>query len=108
MITLTFTGKLHDRLYKLYVTPGGFLPLKDPIVTNTTVLDEEVRLEVAWENRCAVGHQNSQRGKTLILKTLILILLLLIKHSDTKISREHLLLANKIASNCNSKKPFLL
>lgn len=61
-----------------------------------------------------VGHQNSQAGKSSILQTLILTLLLLIKHSKVlKInlnkSAPFPCIQNnwKIAWNGNFKKPFL-
>lgn len=70
------------------------------MVNKTTVLDEGVsQIQVVWENKHTVGHQNSQAGKTSILQTLILTLWLLIKHSKILkiiLTKEHLFLANKI------------
>lgn len=55
---------------------------------------------MVWENKHTVGHQNRQAGKTSIMQTLILTLLLLIKHSKMLgkkiLTTEHLFLANKI------------
>lgn len=70
------------------------------MVNKTTVLDEGVsQIQLVWENKHIVGHQNSQAGKTSILQTLILTLWLLIKHSKILkiiLTKEHLFLANKI------------
>lgn len=82
VITLTFTGKPHSRqLVQSIRNSWLLLTTKKTIVDKTTVLNEEVsQIQAVWENKCVVGHQNSHAGKTLILKTLIL--LLLIKHSE--------------------------